>query len=95
LYLQTRTGAKEGVPRWPMPVANRESSVHLAWVLISVLLALALRVIGLNRQLWYDEIVTLIIRRTRAKAGGKPEWGVLSDGLTRRSRGHIFEPAYG
>ena len=45
---------------WPQGQDTPDRSFSWRWALGLALLALALRLLGLNQQLWYDEIVTLL-----------------------------------
>ncbi len=45
---------------WPGSAASSERSVSWAWIVGLLLAAAVLRIVALNQQLWFDEIVTLL-----------------------------------
>ena len=45
---------------WPLPSASANAPVAWGWLAALVLAATVLRVLALNQQLWFDEIVTLL-----------------------------------
>jgi mannosyltransferase len=54
------SSSREKVTLWPESVNSRVEPISWAWLAGLVAIAAVLRVVALNQQLWFDEIVTLL-----------------------------------
>ena len=57
---QSRTSEVEATSLWPAGIDSPYGSASWAWLLGLLVAATLLRIVALNQQLWFDEIITLL-----------------------------------
>ena len=86
---QRQTSVHDVSPRrevglWPVLATSAEEPVAWMWLSALVVLATVLRLVALNQQLWFDEIVTLL------DSAREPIWRIVTQYGGRNQQHALF-----